>query len=453
MAPQNINMELLLTSELAAGERKFVLPSYSEVLKKEFDNIIFDKTKLKATNQYLDQGLYDEANRNSRRKKRFPNIRSMAIEPLTMIQALLVPGSSAASCNEETLSSSFLILDGFQTISLGEITTGDSKANNLSISNTMLKEATERWRSRLNTNFCVGKVSYEYRHADEEEEEKCMSFSSSDGEYESSAAKCGSILSQTLEKVRLIMDNDKEPMSPDRHVPPNHRMVADCLKFKEYDEASEVAFGILNADQDRYGENDLVCAIDYHNLGVTNALAGDLDTSLSYFQESIVLKRACLGNNDSIVADSLVEIGILLYNKHDLEGALNIFNEAFEIYINENDSTSNSLDSIGRTSNNIGCVYYQMGDIASALVYMQKSLVAQRSALGLSEKAESSLVNCAITQANSGYLKFESDHLDALTTLEESLLVLESVLGDENMTVESVRSNITLAKQQQTFHP
>lgn len=136
--------------------------------------------------------------------------------------------------------------------------------------------------------------------------------------------------------------------------------------------------------------------------------------------------------------------------KDDLQRALSLFNEALEVYINDNhitttiqNSKSNSssssssslsssssslpsyscLDSIGRTYNNIGCVYYRMGDIKSSLLYMQKSLAAQRNALGLNSKAESALLSYALTQANTGYLKCKSGHLDAVALMEESLLV------------------------------
>ncbi len=195
------------------------------------------------------------------------------------------------------------------------------------------------------------------------------------------------------------------------------------------------------ADKERYGENDLVCAIDYHNLGVTNLLANDLDSALYYFQEAVVLKRSLLGHNDPTVTDPLIEIGIILYNRKNYAGAIQIFKEALEIYTETKDS-----EGIGRISNNIGCVYYRMGDIASALDYLQEALVGQRMALGMSEKAESSLLSFALTQSNIGYLKLKSGHLDAISVLEESLLVLESVIV-EDITVQTVRSNVATAKQ------
>ena len=191
-------------------------------------------------------------------------------------------------------------------------------------------------------------------------------------------------------------------------------------------------------------------------MGVTSLLGGDLEAALDYFQQSVILKKACFEENDTTVAvsihdiecynnanncsynnspinlfphcsqDSLVEIGIILYNNGDLKGALNFFHEALDIYVRANDATC--TDSIGRTYNNIGCVYYKMNELDTSLQYMQKSLVAQRNALGLNSKAESALLNYALTQANTGYLKYKSDQLDATALLEDSLLVSVSML-------------------------
>lgn len=356
--------------------------------------------------------------------------------PLHVIRTLLFPeGKSMAYCNDETLSSSFLILDGFMSISLVD----DNESELL----TRNEDAIERWGKRLETNICVGKVVYEYRHS--EEDEKSMdNYSSSDSER-SEYRNEATILSQNLEKVPLLLDQepieDGTMLDPDRYLPPSHRMLADALKFQEYDQAVNVYEDILSADKIRYGENDLVCAIDYHNLGVTCLLANELDAALYYFQESVIMKRACLGQCDPTVSDSLVEIGILLYNRKDYEGALRIFKEALEIY-----HDCSNQEGVGRTSNNIGCVYYKMGDSSTALSYIQQALVCQRKSLGMSEKAESSLLNFALSLSNVGYLKQSLGHLDATAMLEESLLVLESVLGDDNSTVGKVRSDITIAK-------
>ena len=174
-----------------------------------------------------------------------------------------------AYCNEETLSSSFLILDGFKTISLAD--------------SWNQKEAIERWGKRLETNICVGKVSYEYREADEVEQSMSNS-SSSHEDFDDALSAKAAIVSQHLEKIPLVLDSDTTEdgtlLDPDRYLPPSHKMVADALKHQEYNQAIEVYQDILHADKERYGDNDLVCAIDMHNLGVTSLLANEFDTAL-----------------------------------------------------------------------------------------------------------------------------------------------------------------------------
>jgi len=422
MPPQVANMELLLSSELPQHQLASM-------------DMLKENVTLKTFEQ--DSERSSDGSFRSRRKKYLTKNCATKQDPFRMIRNLLFPGgASMAYCNEETLSSSFLILDGFMTISLSDASSS-------------VLDATERWGKRLETNICVGKVSYEYRLSDEVE--RNMNLSSSTDEGEEEVETKATILSQNLEKIPLVLDQEPSEdgtlLDPDRYLPPSHKMVADALKFQEYDEAVDVYEDILQADKERYGESDLVCAIDYHNLGVASLLASDLDSALYYFQEAVILKRACLGQKDATVSESLVEIGIILFYRNDCNGALRIFKEALELY---NDASN--TEGVGRTSNNIGCVYYKMGDVSSALSYLYEALISQRMVLGMSEKAESSLLNIALTQSNVGFLKMEAGHLDAAATLEESLLVLESVMGDENSTVTSVRDNITLAKQRQEIH-
>lgn len=209
MAPQILNMELLLTSHWTDRDAKPTSHGENQMLKQDFSK---------------------QQVPHKRRKSSFGSVKQFAIDPIHMIQTLLTPGISAASCNEETLSSSFLILDGLLTISLGELTAEgrETKYN-------MLEDATERWGARFETNIGVGKVCYEYRHETEEEEEKCMSCCSSVGDDECNPSQ-GNILSQTLDLIPLVLDEsliDIRAINPDGYIPPSHKMVADCLKVRQ----------------------------------------------------------------------------------------------------------------------------------------------------------------------------------------------------------------------------
>lgn len=361
--------------------------------------------------------------------KKIQAICSSTHNPICVIRTLLfAEGKSMAYSNEETLSSSFLILNGFMTICLFD-STNKGESNSF--------DAKERWLKRLETNIYVGKVSYEYRSEDEDSagDDARDDIDTTSVVYAHNA----SVLSQTLKRVPYVLDQEKsiKLADPKFKVPTGHQKFANALQAQQYHLAVEVYEDILDKDKNRYGKDDLVCAIDYHNLGIAYHMCGNFDRALSHLQKSVLLKRACVGHDDPIVADSLTEIGIIFYNNCQFESALAVFLEALGIYKDVRDN-----EGAGRIFNNIGCVYYRMDDRESSLKYLRFAADSQHMVLGTSETAEASLLSCALCQANVGLLKSNLGHLDATAMLEESLLVMESVLGDENLTVQSVRATI-----------
>jgi len=206
MPPQVANMELLLSSELPQHQLTSM-----DVLKENVTLKTFEQDSERSS---------DGSFRSRRRKKYLTKNCATKQDPFRMIRNLLFPGgASMAYCNEETLSSSFLILDGFMTISLSDASSS-------------VLDATERWGKRLETNICVGKVSYEYRLSDEVE--RNMNLSSSTDEGEEEVETKATILSQNLEKIPLVLDQEPSEdgtlLDPDRYLPPSHKMVADALK-------------------------------------------------------------------------------------------------------------------------------------------------------------------------------------------------------------------------------
>jgi tetratricopeptide (TPR) repeat protein len=356
-------------------------------------------------------------------------------DPICVIRTLLFSeGKSMAYSNEKTLSSSFLILNGYMTLSLVDVLSGEPN----------LLHAKERWGKRLETNIYVGKVSYEeeYRSKDE-------GYEDADARDDLETSDCGhhhhcSILSQKLERVPYVLyeEASSKLLDPKFYVPESHHTFANYLELQEFQRDIQTYEDILENDKSRYGKDDLVCAIDYHNLGIAYNLLKNFDRAVSCLQKSVLLKRACVGHSEPIIADSLTEIGIIFYNDNRFESAIVVFLEALTIYKDANDN-----EGAGRTFNNIGCVYYRIGDHENSLKYLRYAEHSQHMVSGKSETAEASLLNFALCQANVGLLKFDLGHLDATVTLEESLLILESVLGDENQTVKRVRDSIVSMHQ------
>lgn len=219
MPPQVVNVELLLSSELSHHPIRG-LEDALKVVSPAKDAGPDSKSSLSSHSS--DGSLRRKTKRNRRFSLQHDTPKQH--HPLHVIRTLLFPGGkSMAYCNDETLSSSFLILDGFMTISLVDCN------ENTYISH--VEDAIERWGKRLETNICVGKVSYEYRLSDEDE--KSMSHFSLDSEG-SQGGNEATILSQNLEKVPLVLDQepaeDGTMLDPDRYLPPSHRMLADALK-------------------------------------------------------------------------------------------------------------------------------------------------------------------------------------------------------------------------------
>ena len=121
------------------------------------------------------------------------------------------------------------------------------------------------------------------------------------------------------------------------------------------------------------------------------------------------------------IKDTLVEIGIILYTMGDMNGALSSFKEAFHMY--GRDRTRSSDIGLSKVLNNIGCIYFALNKWDESLRYLEKAHALQRMTLGLNVKAESAILNCALTLSNIGHIKLKQYMSDAVAPLEESLLV------------------------------
>lgn len=361
--------------------------------------------------------------------------------------------TSAAYCNNETLSPSFLVLDGIESISLGKV------ASNERTGDRVLKEATERWKNRVESRICVGNVSYEYRRAEEK-----FAITGDDAKPQMdeellgpalNLVKAGSRVSQSLGRKTLpratslamaaIKEKASGVINPDRYLPPIHSMVADHLRHQEYDEALRLFEEILQGNRSLYGDKDLIVSVAMHNKAVVYLLAGERDEALYNFHEAVLTKKEGLKADDPLIADSLVEVGILLFAQGELERSLAVFEEALETY--GKDYFVKEDTGASRILNNMGCVHFEMGKPGSAIGFLQKALAIQHMSLGSTPNAESALLSLSITQSNIGHIKLAyGNYDDALVVLEEALLVQQSVFGDENETVKNTIQNIATCK-------
>lgn len=93
--------------------------------------------------------------------------------------------------------------------------------------------------------------------------------------------------------------------------------------------------------------------------------------------------------------------------------------------------------------NNIACCDFQMGNHEEALSTLEKARGILSHAVGSQAKADLDLLHVAITHCNYGYLLLRKKEYDeARSIFEETLLIQQSVLGDNHRAIRDTLSNI-----------
>merc|ERR1712113_824960 len=95
--------------------------------------------------------------------------------------------------------------------------------------------------------------------------------------------------------------------------------------------------------------------------------------------------------------------------------------------------------------NNIGCVYYEYGDMRAARKTLNEALKIQEDILGNNHDpaTEPGLLGMASTMCNVGYVCLERRKYDeAMIIFEEALAIQEEVLGHDNSLVLHTMDNL-----------
>lgn len=190
------------------------------------------------------------------------------------------------------------------------------------------------------------------------------------------------------------------------------------------------------------GNNRLLAGITAHNLGVLNVLAGNDDEAIPLFEEAIDRKRNKFGKNHPEVAISLDEIGIQFFAKSMFVDSLKAFEEARNI--REMGIRDSSHDAkVAMLLNNIACCHFQMRNHDDALRILQAARDTLSADTGVTATADLDLLHVAITHCNYAYLLLRAKkYEEARSIFEESLLIQQSVLGDNHRAIRDTLSNI-----------
>ena len=220
---------------------------------------------------------------------------------------------------------------------------------------------------------------------------------------------------------------------------------------------------ILSDLLSRFGEKHERVGAALHNVAIANLRAGSLDDAMDAIEEAIKIRSRALGRSHPKVADSLVELGIILLSMEEHTDSLKVFDRALRLrraehseLLAQEDIDVNNLK-IAKVLNNMGCVNYERQFLDEAKKSFEEAVGLQkkvfRNMFNLSVGYDTSspgILTMASTMCNLGYVAIEQgDFSGAVKTLLTSLKIQKAVLGQSNKLVQSTLDNLGYASAMQ----
>jgi len=187
----------------------------------------------------------------------------------------------------------------------------------------------------------------------------------------------------------------------------------------KYDLAEKIYHRLLS----ELPPNDRSLADLYWDLGVVTRDKAAYDSSLEWFQKSLVIAEQKGSSNYRNIGNLYICIGIVYWHKLELERALENYNKAIELFRNANDEDNPNMAGF---YNNIAIVYKGQKKYREALDYFKKSLAIQKQHL------PSNHPDIAASHNNIGNVYSQLNKYDlSMEHYQQSLKIyLKSVPGD-----------------------
>jgi tetratricopeptide (TPR) repeat protein len=216
---------------------------------------------------------------------------------------------------------------------------------------------------------------------------------------------------------------------------------ADLMKRRKSDEALAIFKELELLVTDFYGKDHEQLGNVWHNKAIVLTKAGRYSEAVSACNEAVRIRKKALGNQASNVAVSLSQLGIAHMESGDFPPSLRAFRAAFEI---REATLGPTHPKVAKLHNNIGCVLFEIQDLKAAEISFGKALSIQREMLKSNPpNVDQVLLSVASTQCNIGSIKLSFEQIDdALITLEDAMMVQQSVLGDKHKAVLSTKKSI-----------
>jgi len=215
-----------------------------------------------------------------------------------------------------------------------------------------------------------------------------------------------------------------------------HDMGIEHLKHREYSEALEVFEEILRGQLTRYGEQHYRVGTALHNIGIVHMKQGNFNEAAHVSYEAVRIRKLTLPPDHPDTAVSLSQLGVALLECRKFKKAIAHFRDALRI---RRKCYGPKHLKVAKLLNNIGCALYELNELDVAKVAFEEALEIQRSTLrevpvqDLDEPSNQVLLSIASTLSNIGSIKlYWGLSAEAFIDLEESLLIQQSVLGDDH---------------------
>jgi CHAT domain-containing protein/tetratricopeptide (TPR) repeat protein len=186
----------------------------------------------------------------------------------------------------------------------------------------------------------------------------------------------------------------------------------------EYVKAESLYKQALTIYQNSVGELHAYSATIINNLGVLYYSRGDVRTAEDYFQKALKIREQVLSPQHPDIAVSLVHLAACYRSSSRLDEAVNSLQRALTIF-----EQSHDLDPfVAQTLNDLGLVHYDKGNLNEAESLFQRALAINEKILGSEDLRLTSTVNnlALVYQARGQLDRAEQFYQRALAITEKS---------------------------------
>lgn len=252
-----------------------------------------------------------------------------------------------------------------------------------------------------------------------------------------------SLISRTMDKLPKV--SGKETILRKKH-----SNACKYLRDGKYDKSLKLFEEILGGLVERYGKEHHRVGTAMHNIGIVQLRAGNLDHAYDAMKVAVRTREDAHGKDHPKVADSLVELGIILLSRREFEESLFTFNDALtsrEARVEKNPDDRKLNLQVAKVLNNIGCVYFEYGELENSRLTFEEALEIQQQYLGEEDPVfEPGVLSMASTMCNIAYVHIEkANYVPAIEMLEQALQIQEAVLEDDNKLVLNTLDNLGYA--------